>query len=122
MHNQTLRNENNPTFFYCFDDAVEVIFQNISNHIRFKYTWEDISLILEIKDEYYDLCCQHLDDNIVCDFPIEINEDEMRSFIILHASHNDLMLPEDDLNEILDAELAYFEQNGAISDAGEYLN
>jgi hypothetical protein len=122
MHNQTLRNENNPTFFYCFDDAVEVIFQNISNQIRFKYTWEDISLILEIKDEYYDLCCQQLDDNIVCDFPIEINEDEMRSFIILHASLNDLKLPEEDLNEILDAELVYFEQNGAISDAGEYLN
>ena len=122
MRNQTLHGENSPSFFYCFDDAVEVIFKNISNAIRFKYTWEDISLILEIKDEYLDLCCQPVDQNIVCDFPIEINEEEMRSFIILHASHNELQLPETDLIEMLDAELVYFEQNGAIGDAGEYLN
>ena len=122
MHNQTLHNENSPGFFYCFDDAVEVIFKNISNPVRFKYNWEDISLILEIKDEYYDLCCQPKNDNIICDFPVEINEEELRSYILLHAAHNDLHIPESDLIEILDAELVYFEQNGAIGDAGEYLN
>lgn len=122
MHNQTLRNENNPTFYYCFDDAVEVIFKNISNQIRFKYTWEDISLILEIKDEYYDLCCQPFNKSIICDFPVEINEEELRSFIMLHAAQNDLAINESDLIEILDAELVYFEQNGAVGDAGEYLN
>jgi hypothetical protein len=122
MHNQTLRNENNPAFYYCFDDAVEVIFKNISNQIRFNYTWEDISLILEIKDDYYDLCCQPLNKSIICDFPVEINEEELRSFIMLHAAHNDLIINESDLIEILDAELVYFEQNGAVGDAGEYLN
>ena len=121
MHNQTLRNEDNSSFYYCFDDAVEVIFKNISNNIRFKYTWEDISLILEIKDEYYDLCTQTSDDSI-CEFPIEIDEEELRKFIMLHLAQNDIQIPESDLIEILDAELVYFEQNGALRDAGEYLN
>jgi len=100
---------------------VEVIFKNISNNIRFEYTWEDISLILEIKDEYYDLCCQPYDDSI-CEFPIEIDEEELRKFIMLHLAQNDIQIPESDLIEILDAELVYFEQNGALRDAGEYLN
>jgi hypothetical protein len=95
--------------------------KNISNNIRFKYTWEDISLILEIKDEYFDLCCQSPDDSI-CEFPIEINEEELRQFIMLHTAQNDIQIPESDLIEILDAELVYFEQNGALRDAGEYLN
>lgn len=122
MHNQTLHNEENYIFYYCFDDAVEVIFKNISNHIRFKYTWEDISLILDIKDEYYDICCQPLNETTICDFPVEINEEELRKFILLHAAENELYIPETDLIEILDAELVYFEQNGALRDAGEYLN
>jgi hypothetical protein len=122
MHDQTLRNENSSSFYYCFDDAVEVIFRNISNGIRFKFTWEDIMLILEIKDEYYDLCCQPSDESSICDFPVEIDEDELLSYIILHASQNDLLLTESELSEILDAELVYFEQNGALRDAGEYLN
>ena len=122
MLEQTLHNENNGTFYYCFDDAVEVIFKNLPNHIRFKYTWEDVMLVLEIKDEYYDLCSQALSDNTVCDYPIEINEKELRDHILLQARHNELELEEDDLIEILDAELVYFEQNGALRDAGEWLN
>ncbi len=122
MHNQTLRNEDNNSFYYCFDEAVEVIFKNISNNIRFKYTWEDISLILDIKDEYYDLCCQPFDESTICEFPVEIDEEELRKFILLHAAENELHIPETDLIEILDAELVYFEQNGALRDAGEYLN
>lgn len=122
MHEQTLHNENNGTFYYCFDDAVEVIFKNLPNHIRFKYTWEDVMMILEVKDEYYDLCSQTNDDETICDFPIEINEQEMRDHILHQLRHNDLDMSEGDLIEILDAELIYFEQNGALRDAGEYLN
>lgn len=122
MHEQTLHNGNNQAFYYCFDEAVEVIFKNLPNHIRFKYTWEDVMLILELKDEYYDLCAQSITDNSVCEFPIEIDEQNLRSHILLHASHNDLDLEETDLIEILDAELVYFEQNGALRDAGEWLN
>ena len=122
MHDQTLFNENNGTFYYCFDDAVEVIFKNLPNPIRFKYTWEDVMLILEIKDEYYDICSQHLSDDTICEFPIEIDEQKLRDYILLQTRHNDLEIEEADLIEILDAELAYFEQHGALRDAGEYLN
>jgi hypothetical protein len=122
MHEQTLHNENNSSFYYCFDDAVEVIFRNIPNHIRFKYTWEDVMLILELKDEYYDLCTQNITDDNVCEFPIEIDEEDLRKHILYHAPLNDLNLSEEDLIEILDAELVYFEQNGALRDAGEWLN
>lgn len=122
MHEQAFHNNDNTNFYYCFDDAVEVIFQQLPNHIRFKYTWEDVMLVLELKDEYYDLCAQNLSTDTVCEFPIEIDEEELRRHIIYHAKHNDLHLPEEDLIEILDAELAYFEQNGSLRDAGEWLN
>jgi hypothetical protein len=79
-------------------------------------------LILELKDEYYDLCSQQTSNNAVCEFPIEIDEEDLRRHILYHAPHNDLDLTEEDLIEILDAELVYFEQNGALRDAGEWLN
>jgi hypothetical protein len=122
MHEQTLNNDNSSSFYYCFDDAVEVIFRNISNSIRFKYTWEDVMLILELKDEYYDLCSQHITDDTICEFPVEIDEEDLRKHILFHAPYNDLEITEEDLIEILDAELVYFEQNGALRDAGEWLN
>lgn len=123
MHEQALHNENNhSSFYYCFDDAVEVIFQNLPNDIRFKFTWEDVMLILELKDEYYDLCSQNFSKENVCEFPIEIDEEDLRRHILYHAAHNDLIISEQELIEILDAELVYFEQNGALRDAGEWLN
>jgi hypothetical protein len=79
-------------------------------------------LILELKDEYYDLCSQHIPDETICEFPIEIDEEDLRKHILFHATHNDLQISEEDLIEILDAELVYFEQNGALRDAGEWLN
>lgn len=122
MQERMLQNENNGTFYYCFDDAVEVIFKNLPNHIRFRYTWEDVMLILEIKDDYFDLCSQQLSEDSICEFPIEVDEQELRNYILQQLQHNDLRMSEDDLIEILDAELVYFEQHGALRDAGEYLN
>ena len=117
-----LQHQNNGTFYYCFDEAVEVIFKHLPGHVRFTYTWEDVMMILEIKDDYYDICSQHLSDESICEFPIEVDEQDMRNYILQQALHNDLRITEEDLVDILDAELVYFEQNGALRDAGEYLN
>jgi len=122
MQERMLQNENNGTFYYCFDEAVEVIFKNLPHHIRFRYTWEDVMMILEIKDDYLDICSQPFSEDSIIDFPIEVDEEELRHYILHQLLHNDIDMNEDDLIEILDAELIYFEQNGALRDAGEYLN
>ncbi|MFZ9661032.1 MAG: hypothetical protein ACO29O_04065 [Chitinophagaceae bacterium] len=121
MSRRKLSTDPGQTFYYCFDEAVEIILTNVPPVIRTTYSWDDITLILELKDEYIEDFCEPFETGI-CEFPIEIDEKKMRREIIRQANANGLKVKDDDLIEILDAELIYFEKNGALRDAGEWLN
>lgn len=123
MSDHTLSHENNRTiFFYCFDEAVDIILQHIPEALSKKMSPEDILLVLELKDEYYDLCHPALSVTDLCNVPTEIDMFGLYRFLQYHSHANNLELSDDDIMEILDAELIYFEQNGVLRDAGEWLN
>ena len=46
----------------------------------------------------------------------------MEKHIVDTAIKNDIFLNYDELGDILDAELIYYDMNGALGDIGEYLN
>jgi hypothetical protein len=112
----------NNSFFYNFDEAVEVIMLNISAQTKQIYTSQKILLILELKDEYFDSLSSNHFDEVLDEFPSVINENEMYEFIILNAAINQIQIQKVHLNEIFDAELVYFEKNNNLRDAGEWLN
>lgn len=112
----------NNSFFYNFDEAVEVIMLNISTQTKQIYTSQKILLILELKDEYFDSLSSNHFNEVLDEFPSVINENELYEFIILNAAINQIQIQQVHLNEIFDAELVYFEKNNNLRDAGEWLN
>lgn len=124
MSNQLLNRENNfhPPFLYCFEDAADIIFQQIPTSLRERIRLDDILFILECKDEYLDITYPNVNMPVLNEFPQEINTSDMIRFLMTQIRLEQVDLSEHDLTEILDAELYYFEKNGALRDAGEWLN
>lgn len=119
MKGSTLPNEQ-PQFLYNFEDAVDVIQKNISQSVSIAFSRDDIFLLLELKDEFLDLCCSP--DPLVVEVPMEIDQEALIAHMLYHGQLNGLQINREQLIEILDAELVYFEENGLIRDAGEWLN
>jgi hypothetical protein len=121
------RNEehNDDEFYYDLDEAVEVVMENIPQSLREKYSFEEIYLILETEFDYLDSIGIFVDESEempVCEYPRDIDQQKMEKHIVDTAIKNDILLTYDELGDILDAELVYYEMNGALGDAGEYLN
>jgi len=111
--------------FYSIDDAVQVTWENIPKQLKDKYEIEDIYFIIEQEQAYLDEIGVNLkegEEYSICDYPIDINEDEMKKYIIRRVVKNDIFLTNDELEAILDAELTYYEMCDALGDMGEYLN
>jgi hypothetical protein len=123
MSNQLLNRENNfhAPFLYCFEDAADLIFQQIPPSLQERIQLEDILFVLECKDEYLDMTYP-ITKPVLNEFPQEINISDMIRFLMNQIRLEQVDLSEHDLTEILDAELYYFETNGALRDAGEWLN
>ena len=122
-----LRNEehNDDEFYYDLDEAVEVVMENIPQSLREKYSFEEIYFILETEFDYLDSIGIFVDENEelpICNYPIDIDQPKMEKHIIDTAIKNDILLNYDELADILDAELIYYDMHGALGDAGEYLN
>ena len=124
MSNQLLNCENNfhPAFLYCFEDAADIILQQIPTSLRERIRLEDILFVLECKDEYLDTTYPNVAMPALNEFPQEINIRDMIRYLMIQIQQEQVDLSENDLTEILDAELYYFEKNGALRDAGEWLN
>ena len=58
----------------------------------------------------------------ICNFPVEIDSEELNYKIINHAAQKNIYLSFDELNEILGGETLYLDINGQIEDIDKYLN
>jgi len=121
------RNEqhNDDEFYYDLDEAVEVVMENIPQSLREKYSFEEIYFILETEFDYLDSIGIFVDESEempVCEYPRDIDQQKMEKHIVDTAIKNGILLTYEELVDILDAELIYYEMNGALGDAGEYLN
>ncbi len=115
----------NDEFEYDLDEAAEIVWENVSLVLKNKYEFEDIQAILEIEFDYLEsagIILKEGEELPVNDYPVEIDWDEMQYYIITNAVKKNIILNYDELDEILDAESIYYDRNGALGDAGEYLN
>ena len=116
--------ENNQ-FIYDLNDATSVVMQNLPPRLLLKYCHEDINIILKQQMDY--LCSVGLmhdedQDLHICDYPVTLDQEALEDYVMTNAIINDIYLSYDELDDILDAELAYYQMNGAIGDLGEILN
>ncbi len=112
-------------FFYDLDEAAEVVWENIPQFLRGKYAYGEIYFILETEFDYLDSIGLVLEDDeepAIHDYPVDIDQPKMEKYIIEKATGIGILLTHEELDEILDAELIYYDMNGALGDAGEYLN
>lgn len=112
---------------YIVVDAAEVVFNNISKELCDKLSYDDIIEILETEFEYPQSVGFASEESSVVNIPIEVpaklDEDAMAYFIINQCAKKGIYLNFDELQEILDAEILYLEQQGLIDeDVSQYLN
>lgn len=122
---ETKKQNDDEEFFYDLDEATEVVWENIPQYLRDKYDYEDIYFILELEFDYLDalgIMVDEGEDFPICLYPIDINQEEMEKYIVTTAIKNDIFLTYEELGDIMDAELIYYDINGALGDAGEFLN
>ncbi len=116
--------EKDDEFEYDLDEAAEVVWEHIPLQLKNKYEFEDIQKILEIEFDYLDVIGVLLKDGkeSIHNYPVDIDWDELQYYIISNAVKKDIILTYDELDEILDAETIYYDMNGRLGDAGEFLN
>lgn len=112
-------------FVYDLDDAIGVVWENIPQYLREKYSFGEIYFILETEFDYLDSIGIFVDEDEempICEYPRDIDQDRMEKHIVDTAIKNDIYLSYDELADIMEAELIYYDMNGALGDAGEWLN
>ena len=119
------KQKNNKSFCYDTDKAVKVVRKNIPKALKKKYSKKEIHFILEAEFDYMNsigMALDKKDDSLICDYPIDIDEKKMKNYIGSKAIKKGILTNNDELSLILEAELIYFEMNGALQDEREYLN
>ena len=123
--NNSYQDKDENEFCYDIDDASQTVWENIPEKLKYKLEIEDIYFILELEFNFLESVGLIYDEDEkfpVCDYPKDINQDAMEEYIMLEAIQNDIYISYDELEDILDAELIYYDLNGALGDAGEYYN
>jgi hypothetical protein len=113
------------TFYYDLDTAADTVWMNIPQYLREKFNYEQIFFILETEFDYLDSIGIMKDEDeepSISDYPRDINQPLMEKIMVETANKNNINLDYEDVSNILEAELIYYEANGALRDAGEYLN
>lgn len=111
-------------FQYDYEDAANVILENISRDLQNKLNSDDIVKILELKDDYFEEVgiIPADDKESICDYPMELDEEAMNLFIVTNAVRDNIILTMEEMVEIMDAELIYLEINGQLSDPSHFFN
>ena len=110
-------------FEYNNEEVAKIIFQNISDELAAKLVFGDMMNILELRDEYFKKVgiIEEEGKESICSYPIDLDEESMNLFIITNAIQLDIILTEEEIEEIMMAELIYLEINNQI-DEPTHLN
>lgn len=97
---------NDDDYVYEIDEATKVVYKNISKKLQNKFDYDDIYLILELKNKYMDIVCskKFKKGEVVTG----LEDEEIQNYIINHAIENDLFITANELTEIDDAEFIYY--------------
>ncbi|AKQ46408.1 hypothetical protein TH63_13500 [Rufibacter radiotolerans] len=101
---------------YIVEDAAQVVHEHISRLMQIKFPEEDIIQILDLEFEYQELTGLTSETKPICDYPLPVDEEEMKIFILHRCKEIGIVIREDELEEILEKELIYLRMIGLIDD------
>lgn len=116
-------NQDKPPVYYL-SEAAKVIYTNISEKLKEKYDLKKIRIILELMDDYYDeigINVYDEDEQTVSESPVVVEEEELHAYIISHAPEYGLLVEDEELTEILEAEFIYYKMIGLIIEGDKNL-
>ena len=105
-------------FEYDYEDAAEIILQNISVDLKNKLDFDYIMTLLDIRDDYYMKVgiIEEEGKESICTYPIDLDEEAMNLFIITNAVQYGIILTDEEMVEIMQAELVYLGMNGQLDE------
>ena len=116
---QSYLNAGNDLFEYIVEDAAMVVYDSISPNLQEKLSFDDIIKILDFKFDYLESVNIAGDSEMPqFDTPItaDLDGEALDDFAIANAVKEDIYLSKDELGEIWDGELKYFELNGQLGE------
>ncbi|MDR2955720.1 MAG: hypothetical protein LBV43_11625 [Prevotella sp.] len=97
---------------YDEEDAVKFIQNYLPQEIKEKYTNDEINYIIDIVYEFYEEK-GFMDDNSDTDFVVDIDEDEIVSYVLKNTKKDKINdFSSDDIAFIIQGELAYCDSIG----------
>ncbi|MEI7474792.1 MAG: hypothetical protein WCK67_08430 [bacterium] len=112
-------------FEFDIEDALDIVLENISESLKSKFTRELVKIVLELEQVYLEELGIILPEGApepICNYPINVDWDELKYQIAFRAVKDDIFITEEELDQILDAETLYLQINGQISDMDDLLN
>ena len=117
--------EDDDQFYYDVDEAAEVVWQHLPRYMKEKFAFGEIYFILETEFNYLDsigIMINEDEEFPVCGYPKDIDQPKMEKLMVEKVNEMGIELTLNEVGEILDAEMIYYDMNGALGDMGEYLN
>lgn len=103
---------------YNFDEAAEFILENISEELSEKISHQDIVTLLKLEDEYIEKREEESKNRKpFLSFDLNIlDQEDINYYVMTNAVKHNILLNEEEIEEIMYAELDYMEDIGQIGE------
>ena len=104
---------------YILEDAVPIVFENISKELQEKFSPEDIAIILDMEFQYQQESELASDVESIIELPVKVDDESLEYFVINKCAKLDIIMTYDEFQEILEAEIIYLDSIGLIDEEGD---
>jgi hypothetical protein len=101
---------------YVMEDAVNVVYDNISDELKNKLSKNEIEAILDIGTDYLVNLGAAYEDEKNKNAVMDVDMDQMYDYVIENAAKHKINISDDEASEIFDAEEIYLRDIGVIED------
>ena len=107
---------------YIVEDAAKIVFENITDELRSKFSIDEIIVILDTIAESMEKVGLTEDEKATIpsfskiDRSVEVDEDVLANYVISGCKEKNISLTFDELQEIYDGEMVYYKNLGLLMD------
>jgi hypothetical protein len=101
---------------YIMEDAVNVVYDNISDELKSKLSKNEIEAILDIGTDYLVNLGAAYEEEKNTQKEMDVDMDKMYEYVIENAAKHQITINDDEANEIFEAEEIYLREIGVIED------
>lgn len=101
---------------YRLLEAIKIVYTNISEKLKKKYSLQDIRLLLQLEDDFYDTVNLNIynGEQSISESSMVVENNQLQAYILKYAAESNVLIDTSELEEILDAELIYYKMIGAV--------